>query len=1159
LDKFALWVDEFKVSDSSTPPTPTFGNLSGYVYKFGTTETISNAVITVGTKQAVTDAFGFYQINNILTGTVSVNVSAPGMFYHPTSASGISITNGNTTSQDFGLKWGELAANPSSVSMSLYQGETGSSNVVLSNPGGTTNTAYAGYFVGSTRGTHETAPFVTDRRKPSPEKHGVRIPPITDAPPADRFTGWFSYGGISVANYFSGAQTERGNYFLLSDFALMDGAVTLSQLRGYFYNPSTAAWTTTTHRTFAWKVYSVSPTGTVTLLHTSANILLPVTATGSYTLNEYTLPTALTIPAGYDFIVTAKPNSATDTSGRPQTLATDASSDNGLLWDATNLWQFTGLDYLIDAYVSGTDWLTSYNFSGSIAPGGTATLPLNFNTVGVSAGTKNAYMYIYNDANYTAPSPTNRGDMLAVPISLTVTVATAPVPVLTGTNWTTNANVGSPSTSGAIFQLKNVGPGNLSITSVSGLSGTPFTTSFNSGVVLPQNGTHDFGFTFTPTASGIYNATFTIVTSNGTKTITLRGYANYIAESFEGASFPPDGWIISDVDADTYNWMQYNATGAAHTGLNCAGSASYVNDAKSDRHESSSRLVLNPNNWLITPRLAITTGDELSYWIAAQDAAWPAEHYSVKLSTTNNQIASFVNTLYSETLTNATWYNRVIDLSAYAGSSVYIAFQHHNCSDQFVLKLDDVLMPPLAAPLVFGNISGVVYKYGTSTPVVGATVSVAGRNATTDEFGAYTISNIVVDTYPLTASATGYITYNDNVSIPANSTLNYNIYLNYAAVYTANTVFSTNVNVGATTSINVQMTNTGNSTLEFETDSGIWGGDAFPSGAFLEDFEDDDITGWVGSVGTYSDIYGSPATPYGYNSNNTWVFASNQTTVAQWIATPKIRVQTGDNLSFWYKQFNASNETFSVLVSTTTNEYASFSTLATIGPLADTNWAQFSQSLNAYAGSDIYIGFYYPRVDAYEYGYVMLDNIGGGIGIMPPTEWLSCTPLDGTLATGNSRMLNLNINAATLPVGTYTAQTWVFSNGLVSPYKLYVTLNVESATAPDAPVLTGIESFPGGISIGWDEVDNAVYYRVYGCSEPNGTYTSIATTGSTYIEFTDAQLAGFGLSTKGFFHVTADSESRSTSGISVRSKTSSPLLQNFIRPDRAKKLNVLNW
>lgn len=1152
---FCFMVDDVTVSNASTPPAPQFGNVSGYVYRSGTSTPIVNAQITAGTKTAYTNQSGFYQINNLLVGTHSLTCNARGQFYFDESAM-VTISNGNTSTQDFNMTWGELAANPTSVNMALYQGETGSSSITLSNPGGTAYTSYAGYFAGaaaSTRGTSDRH-FLVSEKKPSPGSTGTRIPKI-EAPAPDRSASWFSYASIDDANYYSGAMTERGNYFLVSDFAMMDGAVTVSQLRGYFYNPSAAAWTTNTHRTFAWKIYSVSPTGTVTLMHTSANIVLPVTATDTEVLNTYTLPTAVTIPAGYDFFVTAKPSSATDTSGRPQNLATDITTNNGIQYDATNGWALAGLDYTIDAYVDGTEWLTAYNFSGDIAPGGTANLPLNFNTVGVTAGTKRANMYVYNNSNYVTPVGGDRGDVLVIPITLNVTVATTPIAVLTGTSWTTNANVGTPSTSGTVFQLKNVGPGNLTITSATGLAGTPFTSSLNSAISLPQNGTHDFGFTFSPTAPGIYNATFTIVTNGGTKVITLKGYANYVTETFEGAAFPPDGWTALDNDADTYNWMLYTATGAAHAGLNCAGSASYVNAAKntvSGHGTNAGRPALTPDNWLITPHLAVSTGDELSYWIGAQDPAWPAEHYSVKVSTTNNSIGSFTNTLFSETLADGDWHQRVLSLAAYAGLNIYIAFQHHECTDQFILKLDDVLMPQFAAPLTYGNISGRVRYAGTSTGIVGAEVIIGSQIAISGEDGVYSLSNVVCETYNITATAPGCQDYSAPVTILEGQTIIHDIYLDYSQILAPQTTFNLTCAEGASTFASTTLQNVGTYPLDWTSDSGVWGGDSFLQTALNQDWEDYGMTGWTGSVGPYSDLYGDVGHE-GTGENVAWAFASYGTTEAQYIITPKLHVLATDALTFWYKQFNDSSETLNVLVSTTDNAIGSFTSFATVGPLAGIDWTQFSQSLSTYAGSDIYLCFQYPRIDGYQYGYVLLDQITGPAQYLPPMEWLSCAPATGTLAASGSAPLTLNANAATLPPGNYTAQTWIFGDAVNSPYKLYVNLTVLPL---GTPVGLQIAQYGTYVELAWDDVDWASGYHIYATDNPYGTYQHILFTPSTYAEFTWAELAALGLSNaanRSFFKVTADTSAPRLEQLASKSN-SSPALGRMPRPDKTRVL-----
>jgi hypothetical protein len=83
---------------------------------------------------------------------------------------------------------------------------------------------------------------------------------------------------------------------------------------------------------------------------------------------------------------------------------------------------------------------------------------------------------------------------------------------------------------------------------------------------------------------------------------------------------------------------------------NCAVSASYIASKEiTDSSKGQGRGALTPDNWLISPRIRIQSGDELSYYIGALDPAWPAEKYSVMISTTTNQLSAFTNTLFTET------------------------------------------------------------------------------------------------------------------------------------------------------------------------------------------------------------------------------------------------------------------------------------------------------------------------------------------------------------------------------------------------------------------------------------------------------------------------------------------------------------------------------
>jgi M6 family metalloprotease-like protein len=175
------------------------------------------------------------------------------------------------------------------------------------------------------------------------------------------------------------------------------------------------------------------------------------------------------------------------------------------------------------------------------------------------------------------------------------------------------------------------------------------------------------------------------------------------SEGFEAGI--PSTWTQIDADGDGNLWYGLNTNQnpqlIPHSGIGFVTSASY------------SSAPLTPDNWLITPAVTLTSGEHLSYYIGAQDAAWAAEHYGVYISTTTKDISAFT-LLHEETMTPApgqqiianpapgmfrtegpqkaqgTWYERTIDLSAYAGQTVYIAFRHFNTTDEFRLNLDDV-------------------------------------------------------------------------------------------------------------------------------------------------------------------------------------------------------------------------------------------------------------------------------------------------------------------------------------------------------------------------------------------------------------------------------------------------------------------------------------
>jgi len=147
---------------------------------------------------------------------------------------------------------------------------------------------------------------------------------------------------------------------------------------------------------------------------------------------------------------------------------------------------------------------------------------------------------------------------------------------------------------------------------------------------------------------------------------------------FEGAL---GCWTTVNGSADGQPWSVYPGTTNTlpHSGNYVASSWSWQSTA------------MNADAWLISPKFVLPTvaaGDTLTFaWWEATNASYP-DSYSVAVSTTTNDTASFV-TVRPSTVAAGTWTMQSIDLTAYAGQSVYVAF-HHVDYDANYIFIDDV-------------------------------------------------------------------------------------------------------------------------------------------------------------------------------------------------------------------------------------------------------------------------------------------------------------------------------------------------------------------------------------------------------------------------------------------------------------------------------------
>jgi len=204
----------------------------------------------------------------------------------------------------------------------------------------------------------------------------------------------------------------------------------------------------------------------------------------------------------------------------------------------------------------------------------------------------------------------------------------------------------------------------------------------------------------------------------------------YYSENFEGGL---NGWISTDLDADTHLWDVLNASSfSASLGTGSLVSFSY---------DDATSAPLTPDNLVTSPAINLTTVTAANAFLLYDQltaSSWPDEHYAIYITTSNDPaVITASSPIYETDVTELVYTNKVLDISSYIGQTVYISFRHFSCTDKYYLILDNLEVKTLPLNDV-QLVSSTINRYGLIN--VANTLSLTFKNK-----GSNVVNNVTVN------------------------------------------------------------------------------------------------------------------------------------------------------------------------------------------------------------------------------------------------------------------------------------------------------------------------------------------------------------------------------------------------------------------------------
>lgn len=174
----------------------------------------------------------------------------------------------------------------------------------------------------------------------------------------------------------------------------------------------------------------------------------------------------------------------------------------------------------------------------------------------------------------------------------------------------------------------------------------------------------------------LFFCTLFVSSENSYSQVYLIPFSQPYFEGFEGTVFPPEGWQRINVSGNV-EWIvgYWFHTGAKATV--CAWQQVGIGE-----------------DWLITPRWNIQTGDSLVFWLRPFYVGHPPDSLAVRVSTTDSNMSSFTTRILyiaegNGYPTTTTYQRYAASLNQFAGQGIFIAFKHMDQNGDGIF-IDDV-------------------------------------------------------------------------------------------------------------------------------------------------------------------------------------------------------------------------------------------------------------------------------------------------------------------------------------------------------------------------------------------------------------------------------------------------------------------------------------